>query len=166
MQAIGQYAVTQSVGRLGQVLSDDPDGVRTGDLAQSIEVFEATDNRVVAGSNLGYAAQVNFGGRIDPTPPNKALAIPLPAKLKRSRQWPRQLDPNRDELSFVPIRGGASGNVIGLLVDDEGTFGFGRGEALFALAKYVDQPPRPYMYWDDEDLAAITDDLWPAFLGE
>jgi len=165
MRSLGQYAVTQAVGRLDQVLSDDAD-TRTGKLAASIEVFEAVDNRMVAGSNREYAAQVHRGGRIDPKPPNRALAIPLPAKLKRSRQWPRQLDPNRDELSFVPIRGGASGNVIGLLVDDEGTLGFGRGEALFALAKYVDQPPRPYMYWDDEDLAAITDDLWPAFLGE
>lgn len=164
MRMIGQHAVGQAAFRLTQVLSQDSGAVRTGALEASLTVFEATDQHVVVGSNLPYARQVHHGGRIEPVPPGKALAIPLDPSLQRLGIGPAELDPQRELLSFVPMRGGASGNVIGLLVDDEGEFGFGEGEALFALATHVDQEPRPYLYFDDEDRQVIGEDLVPAWL--
>lgn len=174
MMAIGLRGLRSAVGRLESVLNEDAD-VRTGALGASIRVddtgrgnadsiFELSDDSVTVGSNLVYAAQVHFGGRIEPKAGNKALAIPLPVGLKRDKRSPRDLDPNRDVLRFVPFIGGASGNVFGGLVDDENEFGFGEDEMLFVLARFVDQPPRPFLFWDDDDKRTIRDDLFPIWL--
>lgn len=159
MQMVGEYAISKAHERLGQVLSDDPDAIRTGRLDASLTVFETSDTQMVAGSNLPYAAQVHFGGRIEPKT-GKALAIPLPAKLKRSKQWPSDLDPDRTNLRYVPTDG--TGGAFAVLLAGKNTPGYREGEALFALVPYVTQRARPYMYWDDEDKRAVKDDLWPA----
>ena len=160
--------------RLTTVLKGESD-LRTGALDASLRVddngrgnedsiFELSDDSVTVGSNLVHAAQVHFGGRIEPKAGNKALAIPLPVGLKRDKQSPRDLDPNRDVLRFVPFVGGASGNVFGGLVDDENEFGFGEDELLFVLARFVDQPPRPFLFWDEDDKRTIREDLFPIWL--
>jgi len=176
LRLIGVHVMGQATHRLTQVLGmGGENAVRTGPLPASLNVspsgqgsadtiFELSDERVEVGSNLRYAAQVHYGGRIVPKPPHKALAIPLPLRVKRNELWPSELDPDREVLDFVPKRGGASGNVIGLLVDTEGEFGFGEGEALYALAKHVDQEGKPYLYGDDEDRRIINEELVPEWL--
>lgn len=175
MKQIGIVGMRGSFERLRKSL--DAGGIKTARLAGSLNVaadggggttntiFDLQKERVVIGSNLPYAAQKNFGGRIEPRPPNKALAIPLTDSLKRSGIGPRGIDPSGDSLAFVPIVGGASGNVFGLLVVDDDDFGGNRqGTALFALARYVDQEPSLFMGWDGGDVQVIETDVWPKFL--
>lgn len=168
MRAIGVYALGQAVYRLENVLTMGENTIRTGRLGASLQVggaetvFELAHTRVVVGSNVPYAAQVQFGGRIEPKS-GKALAIPLINALKRNQIWPSELDPQRELLDFMPASGGASGNVIGILIDPENALGFGE-EPLYALAQYVDQEPRPYLYFDHKDRQVINDELFPAWL--
>ena len=185
--AIGQLGMASAGERLTTVLRQDG-AVRSGRLAASLRggatgrggpdtIFEATRDQVEVGSNLRYAAQVHYGGTIYPKPPNKALAIPLTDKLRRAGEWPRDIDPDRLLLTFVPKK--TPSNVIGYLVD----FGqvrttksgrlskakpsrqtpYGTG-ALFALASWVEQTPRPFLYWSDEDVRTINDELVPNWL--
>ena len=147
--------------------------IRSGFLAASMRVgstgtggsgdtiFEVGDDYGEVGSAMPYAAQHHFGGTITPVS-GKALAIPLPDSLKRAGLWPRDLDPGRDKLTFIPEDDG--GNVRGYLVDDEGTMEFGKGP-LFVLVAHVTQEPRPFLLVGDEDLDAIVTDLWPQHLG-
>lgn len=173
MKAIGEYTVGQAHLRLDRVLRDDTEAIRTGRLASSLTVFELDDRHVTVGSNVPYAAQVHHGGIIEPRE-TQALAIPLTEELKRSRLWPRDIDPGRELLRFQPYTGGKP-NVFGLLIDDEapltgrqrkkrGTTRYGPGP-LFALAYWVSQKPRPFLYFDDEDTQVLEEDLWPTFLG-
>lgn len=176
MKQIGVFALSSALLRLPEVLSDDPDAIRTGRLQASYAVnlngdgnqnsiFKLSESTVEVGSNLPYAHKVQVGGRIQSSRPGGALAIPLQDRLKREQLWPSELDPGRDHLSFIPIRGGASNNVIGLLIDDENVFGFGEDAALFAIAKYVDLKPRPHLFWSPEDIEEVTEGLVPTYLG-
>jgi phage gpG-like protein len=173
LRQVGHYAVGRAQYRLTQVLRQDDEAIRTGRLESSLQVFRVTGDQLVCGSNVPYAAQVHFGGIIEPKNA-KALAIPLTPALRRSRLWPRDLDPAREKLRFQPYTGGKP-NVFGLLIDEgeeptgrkrkrRGHTPYGPG-ALFALAYWVSQPARPYLCWDDEDRRAIRDDLWPRWLG-
>ncbi len=174
LRQVGVLGMSSAVRRLPDVLKKEgSDAVRTGALAASLRagmsgagggdtIFDLSDARVEVGTNLTYAAQVHHGGVIQPRE-QKTLAIPLPTALKRSRQWPKDLDKNREILQFVPYTGSRP-NIIGLLVDPEGKLGYGKGP-LYALAYYVIQEPRPFLFWSDEDVRIINDELWPAFLG-
>jgi phage gpG-like protein len=153
LQEVGNYGVSQAQDRLTRVL--EPGGIRSGDLTASQTVFEVTGAEVRWGSNKRYAAQVNYGGTIRPIPPKQALAIPIPDRLKRSGIGPGKADPQREILTFIPSTGGAKGNVIGLLVDEEGLFGGGKGQALYILAREVTQQARPHLFLDDEDVEEI-----------
>ena len=177
---VGLLGMASSARRLSRVLGKKTeDAVRTGRLAASLTVgdpgavFELADFQVEFGSNLPYAAQVHYGGTIQPREA-KALAIPLPVELKRARLWPSDLDPNRELLRFVPYTG-SKPNVFGLLIDPgegpgprggkgKGLTPYGPGP-LYALAYWVTQEPRPFLYFDDEDIRVINEDLWPRFLG-
>ncbi len=176
MKQLGVFALSSALLRLPEVLSDDPNAIRTGRLQASYTVdfngngnqnsiFKLSESSVEVGSNLPYAHKVQVGGRIQSSRPGGALAIPLQDRLKREQLWPSELDPGRDHLSFIPIRGGASRNVIGLLIDDENVFGFGKDEALFAIAKYVDLKPRPHLFWSPGDVKEVTEGLIPTYLG-
>jgi len=83
------------------------------------------------------------------------------------------VDPTGELLRFQPVAG-AKPNVIGVLIDDaqeltgrkkkpRGGTPYGPG-ALFALAYWVTQEPRPYLYFDEEDKRFIGEELWPAHL--
>lgn len=173
MRSIGEYGVGQAKFRLTQVLKPDSE-VRTGDLQNSLTVFSVSDSRVVIGSNLVYAAQVHFGGTIRPRPGHKALAIPLLPALQRQQLGPLDIDPNRDFLTFMHYTGGKP-NVFGLLINPEAELtgrrrkkrgrlsGYPPGP-LYALAYWVTQRARPYLYFDDEDRRVITEDIWPQWL--
>ena len=174
MRRIGEFGVGQAKFRLTQVLRADADAVRTGDLQNSLTVFEVTDSRVIIGSNLVYAAQVHFGGTIVPRPPRKALAIPLVPALQRQQLGPLDIDPNREFLRFIPISS-AKPNVVGLLINPEaeltgrqrrkrGTLSGYPPGPLFALATSVTQRARPYLLFDDEDRRVIAEDIWPEWL--
>lgn len=166
-EKIAARGLESALGRLQR--GYEPDGLRTGRLAQSLtpggpgSIFEVSDLSAVIGSNLPYAAQHHFGGRIEPKNA-KALAIPLVDALKRGGVGPRDLDEGGDLLRFEPVWGGANGNVFGLLVLNEDAFGFKEDDALYALAHYVDQEPRPFLYWSDEDVRYINENIVPQYL--
>jgi phage gpG-like protein len=179
MQRVASHALSRAVRRLPEVLKPEG-GIRTGRLGASLRpggagnIFEVDDLRAVVGTNLPYAAQVQFGGPIVPKPPRKALAIPLDERLARQGIGPREFDPSGELLRFVPVR--SSPNVVGLLVLDEeidfgGSLKFGgdssakgRSDALYLLATSVVQEPRPYLYFSDDDLRVIRDELVPQWM--
>jgi hypothetical protein len=183
MLNVAVLGMSSGVSRLTKILAEKPgeDAVRTGRLLSSIQagadgkpgedtIFEISDYQAVVGTNLPYAKQRQEGGPIFPKDGHKALAIPIPIALKRAKLWPRDIDPNRELLSFVPI---FRGNVIGLLVDggarliaqkgkkgkrQTGTTPYGPGP-LFLLVSSVDQEGTPFLYWGPEDLKVIEDEL-------
>lgn len=183
MQMIGVHAMGQATGRLAEVLSADSES-RTGRLAASLAVspggagnpdsiFELEEFGVVVGSNVPYAAQVHFGGIIEPAE-MKALAIPLLPVLQRQQVWPRDIDPEREILQVIPYTGGKP-NVFGLLINPEkeltGRQTKTRGSLeqyppgpLYALASRVTQEARPFLYWDDQDERVLNEELVPAYL--
>jgi len=171
LRAVAIQGMDSATVRLNDVLGKkSKDAVRTGRLAASLtvgnadSVFELGEYQVEFGSNLPYAAQVQYGGTIPRDGPGtKALAIPIPVGLKRDRLWPSDLDPNRELLKFVPYMG-SKPNVFGLLFDPEGELGYGKGP-LYALAYYVIQEAKPFLYFSDEDVRVINEELWPKFLG-
>ncbi len=186
MRMIGVHAMGRAVGRLESVLSPDPDAVRSGRLAASLtvgptgqggggdSVFELTDTSVTVGSNVPYAAMIQFGGVIEPRE-KKALAIPLLPELQRNQISPFDLDPDRTILELIPYTGGKP-NVFALLINPEKAptgrqrKTRGRLEAyppgpLYALAHWVTREPAPYLFWDDEDDRVLNEDLVPAWLG-
>ena len=170
---VGVLGMSSSHARLQTHVSAE-EGISTGKLAASLAVteqgaggegtiFELEDDRVQVGSNLPYAAQKHYGGTIRPKPPGKALAIPLLDRIKRSGIGPGEADPNREIYDFVPVAGGVSGDVIGVLVDSEGLFGE-EGEAHYALASEVYQEGWRFMGWDGEDERTIEEDIWPRYM--
>ena len=121
-------------------------------------VFESDELHVEVGSNLPHARKIHEGGEILPKT-GKALAIPLTDYLKRNEVWPRDLDPGRKKLSFIPAKGKAG--LLGVLIDPEGRLGLGT-EPLFAIVSMVPaskRPPRPYAYIDAADVAEIKE-MW------
>jgi len=189
MRRVGVLGMSSAASRLSTSLRTDK-AVRSGRLMASLQVtqdgrgsehtvFELSDLEVTVGSNLRYAKQVQDPVTIVPSE-QKALAIPLPDSLKRAGLWPRDLDPSRELLQFVPYRGGKP-NIIGFLVDpgDEvrirnkrgklksrqiSRTGYGPGP-LFVLVSSVTQTPNPYLFWSDADQAVIESELWPKYLG-
>lgn len=179
MQRVGTQALVSAVRRLPSVLKQEG-AIRTGRLGASLapggeaNVFEISDLTALVGTNLPYAAQVQFGGIIEPKNA-KALAIPLDDQIARQGLGPREIDPSGDLLSFVPYTG-KSPNVFALLVDRgmpgplgkrkrtrEGATPYGPGP-LYALAYWVNQEARPYLYFSDEDRRKINEELVPAWL--
>lgn len=172
LKIIGEFGVSQAQERLTKVLKPDS-AVRTGNLPASLTVFEVTNSKVVYGSNLVYAAQVHFGGTILPRDA-KALAIPLLPALQRQQLSPRDLDPNREFLKFIPYTG-SKPNVFGLLINPKedltGRQRKARGRLpgyppgpLFALAYWVTQKPRPYLFLDEDDQRTLREEIWPDWL--
>jgi len=167
LRAVAILGMDSATVRLNDVLGKkSKDAVRTGRLAASLmigdadSVFELGEYQVEFGSNLPYAAQVQYGGTIMPREA-KALAIPIPVELKRSRLWPKDFE--EGILQFLPYTG-SKPNVFGLLFDPEGELGYGKGP-LYALAYWVTQEPKPFLYFSDEDVRIINEELWPKFLG-
>lgn len=184
MQKVAVLALSSAGGRLTQVLKQEG-SIRTGRLAVSLapggdgNVFEISDFKLEVGTNLRYAAQVHYGGIIEPKNA-KALAIPLTDDLKRAGIGPRELDPNRELLHFQPYKG-SKPNIIGLLVANEplvlkGSKAIRQGGkkakrqggalsgALYALASSVTQEARPFLYFSEQDLAEINGKLVPDWL--
>lgn len=115
-------------------------------LLQSV-TFEVSATGVKVGTNLKYAAQRHFGGILEPKNA-RALAIPLPdvpRSMRRPRRW-------GDRLFMVkPTKGDA--NTVGILATQ------GRkGEIIprFVLRRQVEQPARPFIVAQDEDLALLS----------
>ena len=173
LKQVGVLGMSSAVRRLTQELKMNDDGARTGRLMSSIRsglsgtgggdtVFNLSDEMVEVGTNVPYAKQLQDPVVIFPSE-KKALAIPLPKSLKLSGQSPSDLDKNREILQFMPYSG-TRPNVMGLLIDPEGQLGYGAGP-LYALAYYVIQKPRPFLFWDENDKRVIHEELWPRFLG-
>ncbi len=193
LEEVGRLGRTSAVNRLPSVLKQDGDAVRTGLLAGSIQgsgkgaaytIFNLSDLKVEFGTNLRYAAQVQNGGRIDPKNA-KALAIPLTRQLKIAQLSPSELpQATQDELVFLPTS--KRPNIIGVLLlpakskallEEPNANRKGRrinpdkgkkrkdGILLYAIAKYVDQQPRPFLFWSDADTREVEKTLIPRWLG-
>ncbi len=193
LNEIGLLGQKSAAERLPSVLKQVVGGVRTGLLAGSIagtgegaafSVFNLSDLRVEIGTKLRYAAQVQHGGRINPKDA-KALAIPLTRQLKIAQLSPSELpQATQDELVFLPTN--KRPNIIGVLLlpakseallEEPNANRKGRrikpdkgkkrkdGILLYAIAKYVDQPARPFLFWSDADTREVEEKLIPKWLG-
>lgn len=166
LRNMGVRALSSMTRRL--VESYEPDGYRTGLLQNSLQpggpsnILDVSNDAagpvVSAGSRVEYAAQMDRGGTIKPKR-GKALAIPLTLQIRRSLQSPRDLDPDRSILTFLPSKGKS----IGVLIDPENELGFGTAP-LFALVAQVTQEPKRYIAWDADDARFTVDVLYPQFL--
>lgn len=106
--------------------------------------FEVAGSTLRVGSNLRYAAQRQFGGKIQARRA-RALAIPLPS-VPRSMRRPRRYG---DQLFMLPSTKGKP-ETVGVLATKNA-----KGEITprFVLRKSVNQPPRPFVVFADEDIA-------------
>lgn len=155
MTAVGVSGMGAMHRQLIAGLKMEDAGIRTGRLTGSLlvhgpgqgtddSVFDVSDFRAEVGTNVPYAAQVNFGGAIRPRTA-KALAIPLTDKLKRSGLWPRDIDPGRDKLQLIPCKSGDGA----VLLDPTGELGYGT-KPLFALKSQVYQEGKHFARWDEQ----------------
>lgn len=125
--------------------------VRSGNLVRSLAIGGPKNiNRLgrnfgEIGSALEYARKVNDGGRIFPKNA-KALAVPVTQRTKRSRLWPRDVDPGRQRLQLIPREGKPP-----LLVDpDDDTL-------VWVLMRSVDWGPGyKYLRFDEQDKKDIA----------
>lgn len=187
IRRVGVLGMSSGVRRLETVLRADKDAIRTGQLGRSIRVgpngtggsqhtiFTVEDARGEFGSNLKYAAQVHFGGRIDPVNA-KALAIPLTAQLKRAQVSPRELPlVTQANLKFIPRKSKGKPGIIGYLLLEAGVEGKldnsatgtkikgntkKKGVLLYALARWVEQRANPFLYFSAEDRRVVNDEIF------
>lgn len=110
------------------------------------------------GTNLIYARQRHFGGVLKPKKA-KALAVPV-AGLSRAMRRPRRWG---DRLKFIPSKT-PGGNTVGVLATKErntrsarkGGAGKWKWVAQFILRKEVTQEPRPFLLFQDDDMAYVS----------
>lgn len=100
---------------------------------------------VTIGTPLPYAEIQHDGGTIFPKT-GKALAIPERQSLIAKKLWPRDIDPDRKVLKFIPS---ITGVTIGVLIDKEGVLGHGKGILYVLVAKSV-IVGQPYFYRGNE----------------
>jgi len=121
-----------------------PPAVQGGDLMGSLTYEVRRGGDVLeAGSSARHAAIQHFGGTIRPRKA-KALAIPISSKSYGKR--PRDFG----DLVFIPSKGRG----IGVLARESSG---GAVEALFALARSVKLPPRPWLLISDADARYLGD---------
>ena len=122
MERVIRLGLSAAEQRLRDQIAARPDNLSSGRLPASLRpgkegnIFDVTDYFASAGSNVVYAAQRHFGGRIVPKNA-KALAIPLIERLRKDGISPLEIDPNRELFDFVP--GSGAKGVIGYLVNPE-----------------------------------------------
>ncbi len=126
----------------------------------AIAITDISPLHVEIGASLPYARIQQEGGEVFPK--GKALAIPMKDDLVAQDRWPRDVDPDRSKLVFIPKR---EGKRIGVLIDPTGAAGFGPG-LLFVLMSSVTIPARPYLFWDEDDQKLAVDLLAEALYGE
>ncbi|HEB79263.1 MAG TPA: hypothetical protein ENI79_02150 [Rhodospirillales bacterium] len=166
MRVVGVYMMSRGLQRL--VAQVQPGQVRSPGLRQSLMVsgggsggvagktiFNVDAQGVTVGSRMRHAAIMQHGGTILPKS-GKSLAIPKDDRLARDEIWPRDLDPGRDKLTFIPAKR-KGGGVIGFLVDKDGDMGFGEGSVLYMLVRRSRQRARPYLFFDAEDEQWVGD---------
>lgn len=136
--------------------SRDTRGVQSGRLIQSLSeggdgnIAKYGEHSVSVGSSLPYARKQHEGGTILPTPPRKALAIPINERLKAEGRYPRDIDPSRELMTLITDED--TGRAY-LVAKDE-IPGYGSG-VMYMLVSIVTLPPRPYLLIDDADAAEI-----------
>lgn len=120
-----------------------------------IAVADVGPRSVSVGTSLPYARIQQEGGTITPKTV-KLLAIPQKESLRALRGgsgatgWPRDIDPTRKRMRFVPVRNGSG--AVGVLVDDKGELGHGAG-ILYVLVRKSEIKAQPYLYVSDADWA-------------
>lgn len=124
-----------------------------------IAITAMAEDRVEIGTSLPHARIQHEGGEVFPK--GKALAIPMKDDLVAQERWPRDIDPDRSRLVFIPSK---RGKRIGVLIDPTGATGYGKG-VLFVLMSSVTIPSQPYLFWDEEDKTLALDLLKEAIFG-
>ena len=119
--------------------------VDTSALVRSVNSELRGGNTLRVGTNSRYAAQRNFGGPI--VAKKGWLAIPLPAAARRR---PRSFS----NLKWAPPAPGASANIGGYLIQRIAAKGAKKasGRLMFVLMKRVDQPARPFLLFQPDDI--------------
>lgn len=153
----GQYVAQESSRRIRERPTYDPSVHPDPALSSTgITVSDIHPQSVSVGTSLPYARVQQEGGTIHPKPPGKALAIPVRESLRALRGgsagvtgWPRDIDPGRTTLRFIPSPLTGSG-VIGVLVDPEGELGHGAG-ILYVLVASSAIVGQPYLLVDESD---------------
>lgn len=111
-------------------------------------------NKMELGTSLKYARQRHHGGVLKPVRA-KALAVPVPG-LSRAMRRPKRWG---DRLTYIPAKS-TGGDTVGVLATSErrGRRGHRRTvyRARFILRKQVTQPARPFLLFQDEDLAYVS----------
>lgn len=155
----GQYVAQESSRRIRERSSYDPSVHPDPALSSTgITIRDVAPQSVSVGTSLPYARIQQEGGTIAPKPPGKALAIPVRDSLRALRGgsagvtgWPRDIDPERTTLRFIPSPLTGSG-IIGVLVDEQGTLGHGAG-VLYILVAASAIKGQPYLFVDEDDWA-------------
>ena len=118
----------------------------TGRLQRSV-TYRASRERLEIGTNLRSAAQRHFGGDLVPKVA-KTLAVPcsgVPPTRRRPKSWP--------DLVFIPSK--TKGDTVGVLASKPRRKG-GKFVARFVLKKKVHQEARPFLMFQDEDMAYVS----------
>ena len=125
--------------------------IRTGRLTSSLlpggrdQINRVGQSFGEVGSSVEYARKVQEGGRIFPRDA-KALAVPVTERTKRSLLSPRDVDPGRKRLEFVPRKGKPP-----LLIDIE-------NKLMWVLLPSVDWGPGyEYLGFDEKDLRDVEE---------
>lgn len=113
----------------------------TGRLLNSV-VYRVEGGTLKVGTNRKYAPQRHFGGAIVPVN-KKAIAIPI--NVTRSRNRPKHFS----GLQWRPTKDTRFAGVLG---EEQGRK-TRRFVVRFLLARRVEQPARPFLLWQDDDVA-------------
>lgn len=127
-----------------------------GRLVRSIR-HEVSARGLRVGTNLRYARQRHFGGELRPTRA-KALVVPLPG-LTRSMRRPSRWG---DRLFRVDPKSGDA-DTAGVLATSDRS---GKVTPRFVLRRRVTQPARPFLLFQDEDVAYLLRQMAAYTLGE
>ena len=126
--------------------SSEKNQVSTNRLQRSV-TFEVSQGRLRVGTNLRYANQRQMGGKIE-AKTAKALTIPMSdtaPSMRRVSRW-------GDRLFFLKPKK-QSAELIGLLASKVGKK---KIKVRFVLRKSITQPARPFVLFQDEDVALLS----------
>lgn len=128
--------------------SSQQNQVDTSRLLRSVQA-RVHDGRLEVGTNVRYARIRQLGGEIKPRRA-KAIAVPLPGvarSMRRPSAWRR--------LSYLPPKSGDADS-RGVLARTDRR---GRVIPVFLLRARVIQPARPFLLWQEADIAYVGEAL-------
>jgi len=159
MDEFGDYKVSRTVRSFPRTPAGvasapgGPPAVQEGHLRASI-TYRLLGRVLRVGTNLVYAALLQFGGVIRPKRA-RALTVPIApeARGRRARDFSD---------TFILRRRSDDAETVGIIMQN---LGGGKVRPLFALRTSVTVEPRPFLGWDERDkrkLLGILERHWSA----